>query len=403
MTTSWWSVKVLDTDVNLKLVVGAAALATFVVIPAIECVRGFRFLQTLPTSAARQSRIFRVMFSPFVRAGVFPSRVLWYAARYALIAPTLLVARVLGFSQTDLLCRMMPRIVAAHHQETVDELQKALVRAPAAVGSGRLLWAVTFMKSGTNWIMFMCAAILYRGNVDAFLQGDHLHARIPWPEAAKLMPGGSVALDAALAVPTSPDAAANTVIVKTHLPFADVPYSDADKYVVVLRDPKDVVPSAYHFIAGVAMGPAMLPLDAVAHAMANGCMMQEPWAEHADQAWRARNRHNVLLLFYEDMVADHKTTVVRLAQFMGVTLTDAELARVLDVTSFRWMKEQHLFFEAGRATTMGYGSEMIRSGKASRGAELSAEQCDIIDAGICKQLATLGSAFPYNERYGQNN
>lgn len=370
--------------------------------PTIDCVRGFLFLRSLPTSAAQQSPIFRAMYSPFVRAGAFPSRVIWYAIRYGLIAPTLLGARVLGFTQTDLLCRMLPRIVDAHHKETVDELQKCLTKSPTAVGSGRLLWAVTFMKSGTNWIMFMCACILYRGDVDAFLRGDHLHSRIPWPEAAKLAPGGSITLESALAEPTPPEAAANTVIVKTHLPFADVPYSDADKYVVVLRDPKDVVPSAYHFIAGVAMGPAMMPLDTVAQAMANGTMMQEPWSDHADQAWRARNRHNVLLLFYEDMVADHKATVVRLAQFMGIALTDDELARVLEVTSFRWMKENHIFFEAGRVTTMGYGSEMLRAGKASHGAELSAEQCDAIDAGIIKQLAALKSTFPYGEHYVQS-
>lgn len=42
---------------------------------------------------------------------------------------------------------------------------------------------------------------------------------------------------------------------KTQLSRGSTPLTDAARYVVVIRDPEDVVVSSYHFVSGIAQGP----------------------------------------------------------------------------------------------------------------------------------------------------
>ena len=53
------------------------------------------------------------------------------------------------------------------------------------------------------------------------------------------------------------------------------------KKVLVIRDPKDVVASSYHFLAGVAMGPAVPPMSVIATMFENGVTAECPWWESA--------------------------------------------------------------------------------------------------------------------------
>jgi hypothetical protein len=64
------------------------------------------------------------------------------------------------------------------------------------------------------------------------------------------------------------------------------------------------------------------------------------------------------------------------------------------------MKQNNLHFDAGRATPLSTGGEMMRAGKVGDSAtELTKEQRAQIDAAMLSGLEKLGSTFPYRERY----
>ena len=46
-------------------------------------------------------------------------------------------------------------------------------------------------------------------------------------------------------------------VIKTHLPLGRLPMNADAKYIYVVRDPKDVFVSSYHFVRDVALGPLM--------------------------------------------------------------------------------------------------------------------------------------------------
>lgn len=55
--------------------------------------------------------------------------------------------------------------------------------------------------------------------------------------------------------PSDSEASTGPRPVKTQLSRGSTPLTDAARYVVVIRDPEDVVVSSYHFVSGIAQGP----------------------------------------------------------------------------------------------------------------------------------------------------
>jgi len=100
------------------------------------------------------------------------------------------------------------------------------------------------------------------------------------------------------------------------------------------------------------------------------------------------------------MIKDVPKTVKQVADFLGVKLTASELAVCAERSSFAWMKQYHHLFDGGVGTPLAAGEgTMIRQGAATGGAELTPAQRDAIDAAMLRQFKSLGSDFPYAERY----
>ena len=98
----------------------------------------------------------------------------------------------------------------------------------------------TYEKSGTNWMLQIVNQVAPLGHG----RFDHVYDVAPWPDAAGGQPSVAVALEA----PTWPEAPTGLRPVKTHLPRASTPLTDAARCVVVIRDPEDVMVSSYHFV-----------------------------------------------------------------------------------------------------------------------------------------------------------
>ncbi|GFO43022.1 sulfotransferase sult [Plakobranchus ocellatus] len=66
-----------------------------------------------------------------------------------------------------------------------------------------------------------------------------------------------------------------------------------------------------------------------------------PWWKHVTEAWARRHDDNFLLLCYEDLQADLDKNVRIVAEFLGKSLTDEQVARIVKHCSFNSMKNNN--------------------------------------------------------------
>jgi hypothetical protein len=189
-------------------------------------------------------------------------------------------------------------------------------------------------------------------------------------------------------------------IIKTHLALDDVPYSPAARYICVVRDPKDVFVSSYHFVRAMVLGPLMPTVAAWLDAFLSPDTPLGSWARHLASGWGARGRGNVLFLTYESMRADLGATVDAIAAFMGVQLRADERAAVIERSSFAYMKSIGHKFDAQGAPWAKPKGAMMRRGKSGASAELlTPEQQRRIDDYWRAELERVGCDFPYDATF----
>ncbi len=168
----------------------------------------------------------------------------------------------------------------------------------------------------------------------------------------------------------------------------------------MLRDPKDVFVSAYHFVSGMFELHDHVPLEFWLQLWLDNQFPAGSWPEHADSYWRLRERDNVLVLPFADMKADLPGSVRRVAELMGVTLTDAQHASVVDRSTFAFMKTWEDKFRPPRFRFIAEPGTMIRNGKTGGSGELlSREQQAQIDRYCMDRLREMGSALPYEDLF----
>jgi len=126
------------------------------------------------------------------------------------------------------------------------------------------------------------------------------------------------------------------------------------------------------------------------------------WAEHVHGGWERRHSTNVLFLTFEEMKADLRGSVTRIAAFMGVELSAAELDEVVRQTTYQHMKSIGYKFDTFGLSPPWASPEgaMVRRGKSGGAAELlSATDRQRIDDYWRNQLEQLGSDFPFDDAF----
>jgi Sulfotransferase domain len=254
------------------------------------------------------------------------------------------------------------------------------------------VFACVYFKSGTNWLMQILVQVIHHGAAGF----EHIHDLVPWPDSP----------DRHYAVPLSDEAAwkkspTGLRVVKTHRSFHEVPYSPDAHYVCVVRDPKDVCVSGYHFLRAEGMGPMTPSVPNFVEFFLSPNFPFHPWAEYLDGCWRARDRANVLFMTYEEMKRDLRGTVCKIAGFLNVALSEEELEAVVRQSSFEHMKQIEHKFETGMMVPWAKPrGAMIRRGKHKGSHELlTPELQQRIDDHCRAELKRLGCDFPYDEAF----
>ncbi|KAL0894132.1 hypothetical protein ABMA27_014169 [Loxostege sticticalis] len=156
--------------------------------------------------------------------------------------------------------------------------------------------------------------------------------------------------------------------IKSHLPLSLLPPSllDTTKVVYVARDPRDVAVSYFHHNKFFSFMGYTGDLKQYWEKFIKDMVDWTPFFPHVIEAWEKRNHPNLLFLFYEDMLKDLPSTVRKVADFLGKSVTDEQVTRLCDHLSFQnFKKNPMLNYETLREIAMmDKDRTFLRKGKA---------------------------------------
>jgi hypothetical protein len=177
-----------------------------------------------------------------------------------------------------------------------------------------------FSKSGTTWLQQIVHGLRTRGDMDF----DDISRVVPWLETSY-----DLGIDLRALQRGFPRA------FKSHLSWHEVPKNG--RYIVSVRNPKDVLVSMYRFMEGWFFEPGTISITDFANDSFLQPKEDSGYWHHLLSWWPQRQREDVLLLAYEGMRADLPGTVRRVAEFIGVTLDDELFELVVRQSSFDFM------------------------------------------------------------------
>lgn len=109
------------------------------------------------------------------------------------------------------------------------------------------------------------------------------------------------------------------------------------RYVVTLRDPHETYHSFYRFFEGYLFEPGSISLEEFLPLWMGGGPGGCDYFTHLLSWWARRNEPDTLLASYRWAAANRPQMIRRLAQFMGLPLSDETAALVEDMTSREFM------------------------------------------------------------------
>jgi hypothetical protein len=257
--------------------------------------------------------------------------------------------------------------------------------------SGRDVIVMAYVKSGTNWTLQIVQQLLHHGEAEF----EHIHDVVPWPDSKSHFPMRHYAIPLEDETPwrSSPE---GKRAIKTHLNWAQVPYSRTARYISVIRDPKDVFVSSYFFLQNMIPVPSVEAW--VRLFQSDDFNTWGSWALNTAGYWALRDRPNVLVLSFKEMKRDLPGAVRRIADFLNVQVNDEILRRVCERSTFEYMKSIDRKFEVWNVIPWHRKTGMMRKGLQGGSSELltRAQQREM-DEYFMAELKRLGSDFPYEE------
>lgn len=212
---------------------------------------------------------------------------------------------------------------------------------------------VTYPKCGTNWMQYIVCNILSRANLPVDIGEYTLNSPFIDLTGAKVVE-----------YPTRRGP------ILTHLPLHVFPPVDKPKYIYVARNPYDCAVSFYYFILGMTPKSVTdVSFGRFVDGFISGKVLYGDYFDHLIPWYGHRGDANVLFVTYEELKADLRGQVLRIAEFLGeehgkALRQDEELLmRILDACSVAHMK---VFFKDKPEDRM---KKMIQSASSLSGSD----------------------------------
>jgi hypothetical protein len=182
------------------------------------------------------------------------------------------------------------------------------------------VFLTSYPRSGNTWTRFLVGNLVHTEEAVTFLNverlvpdmykhGDHYLRNLPRPR-----------------------------ILKSHEVF-DPRYK---RVIYIVRDPRDVAVSHYHFEMKQKSIADDFPIEDFVKGWMAGQYWDRigNWADHAISWLSTRQgRNNFVILRYEDLIADPKQELIKVAHLLGIDPSSDRLARTIDLSSADRMRK----------------------------------------------------------------
>jgi hypothetical protein len=250
------------------------------------------------------------------------------------------------------------------------------------------------LKSGTTWTMNIVHQLRSGGDPDL----EDVYVELPWLE---LLPAPGVSQEQRLAKLAAMPRNRRRAF-KTHSPPGLLPYQKPGggrkdvRYVVVARNPDEAIASIHPFAHAhthawfdlwkLPREAFCKPDFATFYDEVGRDMFPPTLFGFVAAWWPLRHAKNVLLLHFSDMKADHEGSVRKIARFLGFRPTAKQWPKILEYTSFAWMKAHEDKFELRKAATI----PVLDSGAMVRRGVVGGAKDDGVTPEISVDIARLG-------------
>ncbi|RXN00806.1 Sulfotransferase family cytosolic 2B member 1 [Acipenser ruthenus] len=134
-------------------------------------------------------------------------------------------------------------------------------------------------------------------------------------------------------------------ILATHFQYPMMPkswFNSKAKMVYVMRNPKDVFTSYYHYcrMAAYLVDPGTC--DELLMKFLNGKVLFGSWFDHVKGWLNAKEKDRILYLTYEEMIMDLKGSISKICSFLGKSLSEEVMERIADHCTFKNMKQNKM-------------------------------------------------------------
>ena len=248
------------------------------------------------------------------------------------------------------------------------------------------VFIATYPKCGTTWTQQIVKLIANNG-VETGIDSDEF---VPWHEHMSLEEMESM---------PSPR------FFKSHLPYQLMPgggdpANTKAKYISVIRNPKDVAVSLFRYMEWIAPPLQRSPWDTyISDRYMKGNLYYGLFYSHFLGWWAHRDAPNILILTYEQMKRNPRTAVTSIASFLGYSLTDEVIDKIVIDTSFDKMKNNKFANnDYMAATAFSKGSGHLRKGIIGDWRNVfSPEQSVMMDSLLEEKFAGSGLVFDYGD------
>lgn len=184
-------------------------------------------------------------------------------------------------------------------------------------------------------------------------------------------------------------------IIKTHTPLDGIPIVPVVDYIVVARHPLDMAASLYHQGDNIDRRRlAALTGDGAPSSNVAARMSAHDWLQawirtraeprdamdsldgvmwHLSDAWRRRHEPNIIVVHYDDLLADLGGEMHRLADYLGIVIQDHTWPVLVHSAGFESMRARADQLVPNAGGILKDNKAFFRSGRSGAGREILSE------------------------------